>query len=286
MRLLATLCNNPQEAILVAIGDGAVECAVRKGDLAGLSVKGATGITKTESGYAVSLQTDLAYIALIDERLRVVRLVEIPEAADLHGIVQFEEGFLVASTGTNQVIRLNKDFERVSSFWSPNDSLIDLDHINDLTVGEGRVLTCFFGSKYPDSMRAGKVVDLVTNAVIVSGLREPHSICMLDESTFVLESISGDLIESRVGFHPERVCGINGYARGLHVGRSTILIGRSGYRSDSRSTLGDSRRRPFDPSGDLNHDPCGIFMIDRAASEAKFIDLTNHGSEVYQILSL
>ena len=187
MRLLVTLCNNQQRPILLAIGDAGVEHTVTKDNFGNLQVGGATGIVKIDGAYIISLQTDPACIAVIDEHFQLVKVVELPMAADLHGIARFEDGFLVASTGTNQVIRLNKDLERASPFWSPSESLVDIDHINDVSTSEGAVLACMFGPRRPDNMRAGKVVDLLKNTVPASGIREPHSVCMFDNSTFVLE---------------------------------------------------------------------------------------------------
>ena len=112
MRLLVTLCNNQQRPILLAIGDAGVEHMVTKDNFGNLHVGGATGIAKTDGAYTISLQTDPACIAVIDEHFQLVKVVELPMATDLHGIARFEDGFLVASTGTNQVIRLNKDLER------------------------------------------------------------------------------------------------------------------------------------------------------------------------------
>lgn len=284
MRLLVTLCNNQQRPILLAIGDAGVEHMVTKDNFGNLHVGGATGIAKTDGAYTISLQTDPACIAVIDEHFQLVKVVELPMATDLHGIARFEDGFLVASTGTNQVIRLNKDLERASPFWSPSESLVDIDHINDVSTSEGAVLACMFGPRRPDNMRAGKVVDLLKNTVVASGIREPHSVCLFDKSTFVLESIAGDLVEFKKGFYPRRICGICGYARGLLIEHATIVIGRSGYRSNARGTVGDRRPRPFDVMGNPNANQCGIFIIDREGWQSKFIDLTPYGSEIYQIL--
>ena len=71
----------------------------------------------------------------------------------------------------------------------------------------------------------GKVVDLLKNTVVASGIREPHSVCLFDELTFVLKLIAGDLVEFKKGFYPRRICGICGYARGLLIEHATIVIG-------------------------------------------------------------
>jgi hypothetical protein len=84
------------------------------------------------------------------------------------------------------------------------------------------------------------------------------------------------------------VLGISGYARGLWITPKHFIVGKSGYRGDSRHRLGDSRPIPFVQSAAASdtQKTSGIFIIDRASLSARFIDTTAIGLEIYQIIEL
>jgi hypothetical protein len=290
-RYLVSFCNNQGKLRLATVRPEGIECLIELAlDEFALRGDGLTGVCIDKESIFVALQSQPPTILVLDHKYKIRSRLTLDDAQDVHGIAVLGSEIVVASTGTNQLLTIDPSTSagpRV--LWSDEGALVDRDHLNDLHVApDGTLLMCRFGARYPGRMRSGVVVEVATGRVILDGLREPHSPYCAGSSLYVLESATGDLIQARPGFFPRRVVGIGGYARGLAIDATRIVIGKSGYRTQSRGGLGDSRLPPISASladkGALK--TSGVYFIGHDGIIENFVETSSSGIEIYQILPL
>ena len=286
-KYLVSFCNGGYPRLAVVGAEG-VEQNV---DLAlpadAGTVTGLTGFAFHQSRCIAGVQSPHAMLAFLDRTFRVEQVHGLDEVSDLHGVASLGDKILVVSTGTNQVMAFQPETRRLKAVWSSADSLGNSLHLNDIAVQDGSILCSRFGTRLPHAMRSGAVFDLVGGRTLVDHVREPHSVAAHGGDVFVLESATGDLLRLREGFAPRRLCGIQGYARGLAVTDTHFVIGKSGYRANARHRLGDSRPLPFTTAGDdAAAGESGIYFIDRATMTHTFVATTSLGHEIYQITAI
>ncbi len=248
-RVLVTFCNQDFATIAVADPFGVVHCETLASSWMPANVRGVSGGAVHDEKLVVALQCKTPVLVICTRDLTPERVIPTCSCADLHGVASFDDAILVASTGTNQICRVDVAAEpKVSVFWSETNDRSDTLHLNDLAVSpEGLVLSAF-GPRNANKMRCGQVFKVDPREVVLEGLREPHSPQWSKGELFVLESATGDLVRLTPGAHPERLFTIRGYARGLAVSETYFVIGVSGYRRRSRSVgIGGGRARPFSP---------------------------------------
>lgn len=249
--------------------------------------RGATGIAPFAGGFAVAVQGIPSRLLVLPADLSSARLVELPYAADVHGLLAHEDGLLVVSTGTNQVLRYDAALRFAGVFGRDDGLLLDRDHLNDIALAEERILGCGFGPRRPDGLRLGFVRDMLTGETLFDGLNEPHSLAIHDGAPHLLDSATGTLLRLVPGIGAVREEVILGYARGLHMDDRQILVGRSAARSIGRTSLfNHPARRAATRQAAQEVVTAGIFVLDREANTHSFHPLGALGSEIYAIRPL
>jgi hypothetical protein len=287
-KYLVSFCNGGR-ARLAVIGDGGFEREIDlELPLADHHAVGLTGITFHGPYCVVGVQSTPAALLMLDRSFRVAALHTLEDVSDLHGIASVGDEIVLVSSGTNQVMAFAPGSGGLRIVWANADSLSGDLHLNDVAVRGDAVFCSGFGVRGPDAMRDGDVFDAASGDRLVVHLREPHSVAVAEDALYVLESATGDLLRLRRGFAPRRICGIQGYARGLAVSDTHFAIGKSGYRAISRQHLGDWRLAPLTHStaaADALRES-GVYIVDRATLRSRFVDTTSAGSEIYQVALL
>jgi hypothetical protein len=287
-KYLASFCNNAR-ARLALVSDLGIERSIDLDlSMLGRDVNGLIGVTFHQSHCVVGVQCFPSAMVVLDRAFRVRKWYDLEDVNDLHGIASFGGEIIAVSSGTNQVMAFDPRTRTLRVIWASSESLSDTLHLNDVTVRDKAVFCSRFGARGAQAARNGDVFDVITGERAVSHLREPHSVFADGNDLFVLESATGDLLRSRPGIAPRRICGIQGYPRGLAINSEHYVIGKSGYRHVSRHRLGDSRQAPLTHSAAAEAAllESGIYFVDRATLAARFIDTTSLGHEIYQILEL
>ena len=291
-RYLVSFCNNDERLRLAIVTPQGIERVVDLGsNLLPLPALGLTGICVDGERIFVALQAyEPAILLMLDREYELRAEIRVENAADLHGVLAIGSELMIVSTGTSQLLSVDRaDPGESRVVWTEGDAGHDRDHLNDLHLTpDRRLLLSRFGQQQPGRMRSGAIVEVRTGTILLDGLREPHSPYWWDSQVYVLESATGDLIRARPGGAPERVAGIVGYARGLALDEHYIAIGKSGYREISRGRLGDDRSAPLVPEGaDSSLLRCsGVYFIAQDGGAVSWVDTTSCGTEIYQILPL
>lgn len=286
---LASFCNAGRACLALLNKDG-LQSVINLSDFCSpLRPNGATGLCISEDSLYISLQSFPACVLRLDKNFKLQGRAELSSLRDLHGLAAGSGRLAIVSTGTNQIAELPLDLSGSPVLkWGVGETLCDVDHINDVSFSNGRLLAAMFGPRLPNAMRSGRIVDVNDGSTVISGLREPHSVYQWAGRTYVLESASGDLIEHTDGFNPSRLFGVIGYVRGLYVDEDGFVLGKSGYRNISRSVLGDTRQSPHIALPDETN-PLGrstIYFLSHNGEAPIMVDTSSIGHEIYQIIRL
>lgn len=300
-RYLVSFCNTGGSAKLAVVSERGIEQeVVLTKEALGLSaIFGVTGIAALSGQYFLALQAPQSTIVELDSDLKLVAPFPVATLSDLHGLAAYDDGLAIASSGTNQIAFWTPG-KPLRIFWQDGGPLCNRFHINDLAATPSGLLACMHGERLPEQMRDGRIVPIsnqirdkwqptfVNKRALISGLREPHSIALLDDALYTIESATGDLLECRTGFAPRRITSIVGYPRGLVAEADGFVIGCSGYRDISRGTVGDQRRVPLVKDESTVHPLSGsaVFFLNRDGSRRSMVATSSCGNEIYQILSL
>lgn len=291
-RYLLSFCNNQGRLRLALVTPEGIERVIELApNLLATTAQGITGVSVDGGDIILAIQSrDAAAIRTFDRDFILQSEFRAAGAADIHGVLAVGAELLIVSSGTNQLLAVNRRLpERRRVVWTDGGEAADRHHLNDLCRTEqGALLMSSFGARRADGMRSGAVIDVGSGQILCEGLREPHSLCWWDGALYVLESPFGDLLRMRPGLTPERLTGIIGYARGLAIDADTIAIGKSGYREMSRGRLGDGRSAPLTPPGTGPEllSCSGVWFIDRRSGDARWVETTDCGAEIYQIVPL
>lgn len=245
---------------------------------------GASGVCRLPNGnLLVGIQGPEVALEL-GPGLGLRAVVPTPGARDLHGLCSTEAGLVIAATGNDAILRVNPR-TGVSEIVFATGADADTIHINDLIEFEGRLLASAFGERRGDGVRSGSIFDVNTRDVLVSGLREPHSLCAHNGALYFLESATGILHCYRTGEGVRALATFAGYVRGLAVTDAHVAVGRSAYRPRSRSKPGFDRTAPFDSraADDKEHAISGLYIGDREGRAFKFVDLSDIAGEIYSV---
>jgi len=206
-------------------------------------------------------------------------------ARDLHSflVLPGEKELLVASTGTDEILRLKLDgfhvLSEVAIFQMGNGDRCDQHHLNSLVMWKGDIYITGFGKKEEggdwSTARNGFILNLMNNVKILEGLEHPHSLTVIDGKLAFCESRKKTL---RFVGDPATV-NLSGYTRGLCVGDENIFIATSTQRKKSKST-----GKLMTPDENQNVG-CTLSRI-RIGSPMieETIDLNDFGYEVYDLL--
>ena len=208
-------------------------------------------------------------------------------ARDLHSLLLLpgENALLVASTGTDEIIRLELDGFHVLSehviYQIGNGAREDHHHLNSLVSWQGDIYVSGFGTKEEggdwSTARNGFILNLENEEKIVEGLEHPHSLSVINGRLAFCESRKKTL--RFVG--DTTSVNLSGYTRGLCVAGEDIFIATSTQRKKSKST-----GKPI-TSDELQNAGCTLSRIRIGNSRIEeTIDLNPFGYEVYDLLPI
>jgi len=170
---------------------------------------------------------------LISDARGIVEYHRLDAIRDPHDIRPSPAGWIIVSTGTNEILALDGD--RLHALWSGND-VPDSCHVNCITAADGDLWATAFG--WFDSFKgwrgthalgAGVLWNLRTGEEI-AGLSHPHTPRRVGDEWFVCESLTEAFIRrDPTGTERQRV-ELGGYTRGVAFVDDRILVGVSARR--------------------------------------------------------
>lgn len=214
----------------------------------------------------------------------------LPEVKDPHSVCVHDGRFLVASTGTDEIVAYDLDGGEIGdlaeTFWRASGEGEDTHHVNSVASDGKRVIISAFGPRsgeFWSSAESGYIRDLSTGEVLCDGLRQPHSVRLSQGRVYFAESSRQTL----------RVIGgetivIGGYVRGCDVvSGSAVLVGSNVARRSSRSRgIVTNSNNLEEREGDVVG-KCSIAYVKlQPAATREYYDITPFGSEIYDICAL
>ncbi len=288
-QLLISFCNTQPKGFPLGRFDFTREQFAWVGSF-GPEIEGATGLCACTSGFYVLLQSKRpmgrdSALGLLGSDLQIHRTVPLDSVRDAHSLIQHEGALLVASTGTNQIIRVCWDGQGLPKeevFWSAVERTSeDNVHVNSILEYRGDVLVSLFGAKIDgawDSSNRGEVRNLTTGQVLCDSLRHPHSLFSLEGGVCCLSSLDGRVVQANDSAG-QTLWNLPGYVRGVVRDGRFLFVATSRFRQRSRKT-GRSRLAPLAMSG------CRLHRIDLLSGQIEMRDLSPFGQEIYDLAVL
>ncbi|VAW49252.1 hypothetical protein MNBD_GAMMA03-8 [hydrothermal vent metagenome] len=196
-------------------------------------VNGATGIGKCDKYYYVVLQANISKLLILDHSFSTVSICELDNLKGVHSLCYLNGDLYIVVTKQDKVVKY--DFR--GNFETVFDLKTDLDtlHLNSICFHKGSLLVSGFGKNDKDFWmyaNNGYVFDVATNKVIMSGLRQPHSLFSYKDDIFLCDSSRKNIINSKKQII---ICNEKGYTRGLFIKDGFIIFGISKGRETSIS---------------------------------------------------
>ena len=225
-----------------------------------------------------------SFLLLLDDATLAVRaMYPLPDLEDPHSLLSHENGLLVVSTGTDEVVQLDLRGDELRGsqvVWRPaeaNDRLDQL-HLNSICRRGDQILVSGFGYHTPDRPRGardGFIVDMLSGEYVVRGLQQPHSVTVLGDQLVWCTSRQR-IVQTLDG---RESAPLPGYTRGLGVIGDRLYVGTSCSRTFSRST--GKRGAPRDPGA------CTLNVLATDTLDLiETIDMSVVGTEIYELLAV
>src|SRR5581483_9406506 len=168
----------------------------------------------------------------------VVEYRRLDGVADGHGATWHGTGFVVASTGTNSVVRLDH-VARTIVAWSA-DCAGDAWHVNDLLSHGDTLYATAFGRfdghrRWVGAMAgAGIVFAIPDGKTVVNGLTAPHNPRRIGDAWLICNSGGRELVAVDGDTQKvEQRLPLRRWPRGLAVARGIAFVGESSHRFDN-----------------------------------------------------
>lgn len=207
--------------------------------------------------------------------------------SDIHSMIlhDHETTLLIASTGTDEIIEVKLDDDKVISekvyMHLGTGTRMDNRHVNSICEWHNEIYVSAFGEKEEggdwSTARNGYLMNLTKGIKIIEGLEHPHSLTVINNRLAYCESrkkafrfVDGDQVDS-----------LPGYTRGLCAAGDKIYVGTSKHRKKSKSTGKKVS------STDQQSLGCTLSIISSPDLHVeKIIDLNNYAFEIYDLLPL
>jgi hypothetical protein len=180
--------------------------------------------------------TSVAELVVSDAR-GVIEYRRLDEVVDPHDVCGDDRGWLIVSTGTNEIVRVGG--EHIEPVWKAQGDEPDSCHVNCVSYAGGDLYATVFGwfssfKGWRDDRARGRgiLLNLSTGAEI-RGLSHPHTPRRVDGAWLICESLlhavrrrddSGAVTAERR---------LEGYTRGLEVAGDVVFVGVSAKRTDT-----------------------------------------------------
>lgn len=246
-----------------------------------VALKGCTGIAFHDGAYVAVGQSAPSKLIYLTEDLAYTSDHPLKNTKGVHSLVALGQQLLAVATGSDSIVEIRE--QSIRTIWRKNDLNLDTIHLNSLTHDNGRLAASAFGPKIDGSWRGaagGSAFYLDTGETIFESLQQPHSLHYSDNCMLVCDSSRGRFLIGNTPHDFEY-----GYARGLLVIGTTVLVGSSISRVYSEST-GERVPNPSEPGMPVGR--CGIAIYQRVDTTQSivskgFIDLTGYANELFEI---
>jgi hypothetical protein len=206
---------------------------------------------------------DEVYLAHIDPHKNYTRLEvfdrgglawarRIPDCIDTHCVAVTDDEIVLTSTGTNQVIFLDRHGHERSR-WSPDPGAEpDASHLNHIVHHEGRWLLSCFGAfprfrdwNVKDDPGFGLLLEVPSGRVVARGFIKPHDPLPVEGGLLVCNSRLGQLLFVPEDGGPRRLVGEwpGLFTRGLLHWQDRLYLGLSANRVMQRVCPGVAASR-------------------------------------------
>lgn len=216
--------------------------------------------------------------------LEFVYAQRLGEVIDGHSIVRYQDGLLVASSGTDEIISYRLDGHKAvepSTFWSPTGAHKDTHHVNSVTVADGDVVCSAFGPKDDRgwaTAKNGYLFNVTQDLQLTSGLQQPHSIAWHEGELFFCNSQCGS-----VNTLDRVVTTLDGYSRGLAFARDRRMYAATSVARHPVTSSNDGAvfGNPSDPGEFAGRSSIVAFL----EGPEKCADLTmvDYAREIYDL---
>jgi len=209
---------------------------------------GATGLIADERYIYVATQTGLSAANETARFLLTFNRTEFSlcsayafrQANDVHSLCWQNGRLMAVSSGTDEIVELEISGGAVRAetvYWrlQPGGDRHDLHHLNGICAMPDGLIVCGFGKKSTElwsSATDGFLFDLNRGSRIASDLQQPHTVTPISSSIFYCESRK--MAIRRCGGTEFQV--LPGYTRGMCQSGSSVSVGASTGRKQSRST--------------------------------------------------
>ena len=161
------------------------------------NVMGSNGISSYNEKYYVVTQLQVGgvsgLVAFNKQDLQILDIHRLKESNDAHSLIAHDNGFLIADTGKNRLVKItltNRDTEiNETEFWSYNNDGKDTVHLNSMAKLGNEIFVTIFGTKPQEGWKKakfGKIINITTNQTVFENLHHPHSITVIDEKLLLL----------------------------------------------------------------------------------------------------
>lgn len=160
---------------------------------------------------------------------------------DIHDVLCVDTSVYVVSTEGNHVVQVDFSGNEIRR-WSW-DGEPDARHVNCLAYWRGEVVVSCFGEYtkhrgYKGGSRgAGLVQSLQSGKALITGLSQPHSLCVVGENLVLANSEEGEIREYDLSGELLRISNLGGYTRGALLHDGVLYVGLSRARGEAGSSL-------------------------------------------------
>ena len=250
---------------------------------------GVTGLTASDRFVYLVTQAPRCVLLVCDRlRFTLVSRYIFTLGRDIHSIRLVDDILYAVSTGTDEVIAMPCRGEEVGPervIWRPpaDARREDLHHLNSIVDHQGDLLVSGFdkkaGNKW-ETVLEGFIYNISKDEVVCRGIKQPHSLFLLDEKIGFCESRSSIvrmLDDSRTQILP-------GYSRGVCRSGEHLFVATSARRNvpvPAANVVDDYRlHQPQQSRCTVNLLSPADFRIQES------IDLGTFASEIYDLLPI
>ena len=228
-----------------------------------------------------------SHVAVCDlQTARVIESIPLPRVRDAHGLVLDGDSVIVASTGSDEIVRVQLADGRCDVLWRASSADADTHHLSGLLMHEGRLLCTAFGRRIGPSWADavdGYLYDLSRGTYLARGIYQPHSPALYDGRLYFCESPRGAVrsLEGDVQY-------VEGYARGLAFADDGSYAAGCSIARRAQDIPGATYRNPADTGAPAGR--CAVYfgtlggtLADCECSRERLDDL---GAEIFDVLTV
>ena len=171
----------------------------------------------------------------------IVATYKIRDTKDVHDIYIKENEWILVSTGTNEVIWLDKG-GKFKKKWTPGGKG-DAWHMNCLFVDSNNLYVTAFGQfnahrEWKNNMKGkGILYCITTDKIVITGLNGPHTPRKIGNGWLICDSLNSSIIVYNELECTKKTIELDGFTRGMFLNNEELIVGISGNRN-TRTTNG------------------------------------------------